>query len=87
MNSSNPSTTDERKESQETLLSSNQLVEKHKCLTIGGVRWMAFKAKNDPRIRETFLRVGRRLYWKEEKLLRYLVEIDEESRRKEGGHY
>lgn len=71
----------------ETLLSSNQLVEKHRCLTIGGVRWMAFKAKNDPRIRETFLRVGRRLYWKEEKLLKYLAELDQECRDKEGGNY
>jgi len=80
----NASTSETEKEDQETLLSSNQLVEKHKCLTLGGVRWWIFKAKHDPRLRDTFFRIGRRVYWREQKLLKYLEDLNEESLSKEG---
>ncbi len=67
-----------------TLLSTEQLVERNKYLTLGGVRWMAFKAKHDFKLRETFLRVGRRLYWKEEKVLEYLEAMNQKSMEEEG---
>lgn len=40
----NASTSETEKEDQETLLSSNQLVEKHKCLTLGGSPLVDFQS-------------------------------------------
>lgn len=45
----------------------------------GGLRWMIFKAKNEPRLRKLFLRVNRRVLLNEAEVLRYLEEMNQKS--------
>jgi hypothetical protein len=56
-----------------------QWVAKYGWPTIGGLRWMVFRAKNDPILRKTFIRVKRRILIKEHAFLSYLEEMNEKD--------
>jgi hypothetical protein len=66
-------------------LTCNQWVAKHSWPSIAGLRWMIFKSKNDPLLRSTFIRVGRRVLLNEKKFLDYLEQMNEEHLREENG--
>lgn len=60
-------------------LTCDQWVAKYGFPTISGLRWMIYRAKNDPELRKIFIRVGRRVLLKEEEVFRYLEEMDKKD--------
>ena len=66
-------------------LTCTQWVAKHGWPGQGGLRWMIFKSKNDPLLRATFIRVGRRVLLNEKKFLDYLEQMNEVHLREENG--
>lgn len=56
-----------------------QWVTKYGWPTIGGLRWIVFRAKNDPDLRKTFIRVKRRILIKEQAFLSYLEDMNEKD--------
>ncbi len=64
-------------------LTCDQWVVKYGYPKLGGLRWMIFMAKNDPLMRSTFIRVGRRVLLDEEKFHEYLKLMNEKALEKE----
>lgn len=58
------------------LLTCAQWVAKYGWPSMGGLRWIIFRAKNDPELRRTFIRVHRRVLLKEREFLDYLEMIN-----------
>ena len=59
------------------LLTCEQWTRKYGWPSMGGLRWMIFRAKNDPELRRTFIRVRRRVLLKEREMLAYLELMNE----------
>ena len=56
-----------------------QWITKYGWPSMGGLRWLIFRAKNDPELRKIFIRVRRRVLLKEQEVLRYLEEMNEKD--------
>jgi len=56
-----------------------QWIAKYGWPSMGGLRWLIFRAKNDPELRKIFIRVRRRVLLKEQEVLRYLEKMNEKD--------
>jgi hypothetical protein len=56
-----------------------QWIAKYGWPAMGGLRWLIFRAKNDPELRKIFIRVRRRVLLKEQEVLRYLEAMNEKD--------
>jgi hypothetical protein len=54
-----------------------QWIAKYGWPSMGGLRWIIFRAKNEPELRKIFIRFRRRILLKEQEVLRYLEKMNE----------